>query len=335
MNVMPPLAADDIGSFVLWGYRCSAEGIAERLPDPVRPAELGPHEGWLWLHVSLADTRARQWIASLERLPQRARDILLSDDPHLRLEIVDDLIVGVVADMHRDFDRPGEDIGRLRFVLDDRLLISARRQPLHSVEEARRAMDEGRRLVSAVSLIETIIEKFADAAAGTAERLSDRLDEIEDHIVQDYGYDDRRPLALARRTAVRLHRQLVGLHSLFVRLERFGHDRIPADLRDAAHRLAGRLDTLHHDIQVVQERARLLQDEVSAKAAAESNRLLYLLSVLTAVLVPPTLVTGVFGMNTKGLPFTEDPNGFLYAMALCAGSAAGIYFMMRRLGRPR
>jgi len=41
------------------------------------------------------------------------------------------------------------------------------------------------------------------------------------------------------------------------------------------------------------------------QAAQRTNRNLYFLSILTALLMPATLVTGFFGMNTGGLPFAH------------------------------
>ena len=49
----------------------------------------------------------------------------------------------------------------------------------------------------------------------------------------------------------------------------------------------------------------LIDPATGPKAAApgKTNRHLYILSIMTAFLLPPTLVTGFFGMNTGGLPF--------------------------------
>jgi zinc transporter len=58
------------------------------------------------------------------------------------------------------------------------------------------------------------------------------------------------------------------------------------------------------------DRARLLQHEINLKIASQTNSQLLILSVLTALLVPPTLVTGLFGTNVGGMPFTESANGF-------------------------
>ena len=97
-------------------------------------------------------------------------------------------------------------------------------------------------------------------------------------------------------------------------------------------RLAQRLDGLDHDIVELRERSRLLEEELHYKMEEESNRHLHALSVVTMMLLPPTLVTGIFGMNTKGLPFTDNESAFLWASVLLIGSATLAYLVMRRLG---
>jgi zinc transporter len=53
--------------------------------------------------------------------------------------------------------------------------------------------------------------------------------------------------------------------------------------------------------------------------------------ILTACLLPPTLVTGVFGMNTKDLPFQNTDGGTWYALAIAMAAAAVAYWLLRRL----
>ena len=101
-----------------------------------------------------------------------------------------------------------------------------------------------------------------------------------------------RMAACVRRTAVRLHRQLSGLRVLFHRLERQDTEGLPPALRIAAGRIAQRLDALDHEIVAMRERTRLLQEEITALTAEETNRHLYVLSILTTLVLPPTLVTG-------------------------------------------
>ena len=143
--------------------------------------------------------------------------------------------------------------------------------------------------------------------------------------------DEPQRLAPVRRTAVRLHRQLAALRLLFRRWSLPGQTELPSRIGEAAGRLAQRLDGLDHEIAALQDRARLLQDEIGAKLAAATNRNLYVLTIVTAFLLPPTLVAGVFGMNVTDVPFTKDPGGFIWAMALTIASAVAVYVFLRWL----
>jgi zinc transporter len=48
--------------------------------------------------------------------------------------------------------------------------------------------------------------------------------------------------------------------------------------------------------------------------------------------MPPTLVTGIFGMNIKGLRFTDLDTAFLWASALMLLPWFAAWLIMRRIG---
>jgi zinc transporter len=55
------------------------------------------------------------------------------------------------------------------------------------------------------------------------------------------------------------------------------------------------------------------------------------LSILTGFLLPPTLVTGIFGMNTKDLPFQNIDAGTWWAASLAIGVTAVTITLLRRI----
>ena len=283
------------------------DGEAERLDGPAAARALHEPGGWLWLHVILTAPGAREFVGEAP-IPERARAILLSDDDHLRLEPVAGGVAGVFADFLRDMTEDTRAIGRLRFALTDTLVISGRRDALGAIARTLDAIGEGCRFPHAVALLETIVGHFADAVAQVAEELADTLDAIEDRVLDSQPSDERRSLLPVRRTAVRLHRQLASLRVLFRRWGAPGSGELPTRIGEAAARLAQRLDSLDLEIVSLQDRAKLLQDEIAAKLADATNRNLFVLSVATVCLLPPTLVTGVFGMNVSDLPFVKGEN---------------------------
>jgi zinc transporter len=94
--------------------------------------------------------------------------------------------------------------------------------------------------------------------------------------------------------------------------------------------LSERIETVERDVYSLQERARLLHEDIDSQAQSETNRHLYILSLLTAFLMPPTLVTGFFGMNTASLPFSESIGGTFYAVLLMVVSIAFAWWLLKR-----
>jgi zinc transporter len=328
----PDRLFSDGGSFpgLSFAYRFH-DGIAERIePGNLRHALAEPG-GWTWLHFSLTDDGARSWIAHDAAIPDRAKAILLSEDEHLLLEPIPGGVAGVFADLLRDAEGEKREIGRLRFALTDELVVSGRRSALGAIARTLEAIDAGKRFPDAMALLETIVSHFADSVAVIAGELADTLDLIEDHVIDDIPGDERQRLAPVRRTAVRLHRQLAALRGLFRRWSLPGQSELPTRIGEAAGRLAQRLDGLDHEIAAIQDRARLLQDEIGAKLAEATNRNLFVLTIITGMLLPPTLVAGIFGMNVTDLPFTKDAGGFPWAIGLTVASAVEVYGFLRWL----
>jgi zinc transporter len=54
-------------------------------------------------------------------------------------------------------------------------------------------------------------------------------------------------------------------------------------------------------------------------------------AILTGFLLPSTLVTGFFGMNTKDLPFQNIDGGTWWAASLAVGVTALTFFLLRRI----
>jgi zinc transporter len=59
---------------------------------------------------------------------------------------------------------------------------------------------------------------------------------------------------------------------------------------------------------------------------------MYVLSVVAAIFLPLTFVTGLLGMNVGGLPGVDSPMGFLIAMVVMVATSAAMlaYFRYRK-----
>jgi zinc transporter len=165
----------------------------------------------------------------------------------------------------------------------------------------------------------SLLECQADRLGNVAARLNREIGDMEDQILAERVHVPRAKLATLRRLAVRLHRHFAPEHRALQRL----CGRSPAWFRDTD--IEGLKDTTEAlgeivgDLDAIQERAKLLQEELAGRALKETNRNMVILSVVTAVFMPVTLITGIFGMNVAGLPGLEDGSAFWWVMLGMAG----------------
>ena len=319
---LSPYLPDEHGLFFI--YHFTAEGV--RTKDPAQAH-------WTWRSYQITDLHARQEIGAEQALPAPARDAFLAPSHGCHIDYEDGWLYGDLPDLKHDFSE-ARGLVHFRFAFNDTMLIGARKQPLESVDAIRKAVENGsRKFRSPSDLIEAVMGQSLDGMSGELGKLGDALDGIEDRVVRDAWHNERQALVEARRQLVVIHRQMATLTNLFRHLDHSHRNELPDPINDMATRLSHRAHTLHHDGEQLQARTRLLQDELMAKLTERSNQLLYILSVMTAVLLPMTIISGLFGMNVGGLPLVDTPMGFWVVTAISVVIAGIIYMIVRRLGR--
>lgn len=313
-------------------FKFDRAGQAEAWPKD-RALELFSEDGWVWAHFNLSDARAYHWFAEQEEITRQAREVLTSRDEHAYLRDDGSCLTGMVADLVRNVRGPTEEIAYLHFALTDRLLITSRRHPLQGADATRSAVENGMRMSTPGELFSAMIANSADGFDELVDRLTIDLDRIEDRVLKEELSDERQRLSRARHTAVRLQRPLTGLRRTLRRVRRPTHEVSVTEFDPTS--IMQQLEMLESDLATVQDRARLLQDEINLKIASQTNRQLFILSVLTALFVPATLVTGLFGMNVRGMPFGESENGFWWGLLVSLLSSLFVCALLVRAGALR
>ncbi|PPS12536.1 hypothetical protein GOBAR_AA08095 [Gossypium barbadense] len=95
----------------------------------------------------------------------------------------------------------------------------------------------------------------------------------------------------------------------------------PADI-NSLEELIGRLRRLKENFGFLANRVTAIQAGLDSWQSEQINRKLYYLSFLSIIFLPLSTITGVFGMNVGGVPWTvqKDPalkDGFRNVMVLC------------------
>lgn len=308
---------------LIWGCARTAEGT--RLIDEC-DADTG---SFRWLHLNLADERTLRWLERSTRLPRPIHDLMLARETHQQA-IVEDGIVGLVLqDFEREFDAAEtSQIGALHIVITPELMLTGRYHPIRSADIIRQRIAAGFDVSDGAAALGLAIGTMIDGLGQHVHDLALDIQTAEDEFLNERLSPATRDLIAVRRRGARLHRLVSGMRATLVRLEK--DPDLPSIFGSVAERHVQRLHALDADVASTQAQLRQLRDELDLQAAQKTNQNLYFLSVISALLLPATLVTGFFGMNTGGLPFAHTESGTLVAAIAAITSSAATWLLLRR-----
>jgi zinc transporter len=308
------------------------DGQGEVLSEPdLAAARPG---AWTWTHLRLGDVRALALLKTLDGLPEEALDLFVAGETRVQILAQEGWVFGVLPDLERDLSGRPDGPGRLAFAFDASRLVTARLHPLSAVDDLRLAVGKGDdAFVAPADAIVAHVEFYLDRVESVLEELAQQMAGVEDYVLTQPQSPRDGALSGLRRTVARYRRELQGLRSALVRTQagRRPTRRIAAFAEDLPELIAG-VEDLDHDAGVLQERGRLLHEEIDTLINGATNRSMRTLTIVSTLLIPPTLITGAFGMNVPGIPFEHSPSGFFVAALLCAAVVGGAMLLIRRLG---
>jgi magnesium transporter len=97
------------------------------------------------------------------------------------------------------------------------------------------------------------------------------------------------------------------------------------DIVDAAERIWDQLDNYKEVVEA-------LETTNESVIAHKQNDILRILTIFSVILLPLTLITGIFGMNFGHIPFARDYHGFVVTVGIMFSVAMGLlgYFHWKR-----
>lgn len=316
----------DMGPGLIWGMDVSPTGAFA-----VADCAISAEGGFRWLHLNLAHQRTRSWIEQFALLPTAARELLLSADTHQRALVDGDTIACVLHDFERDFDvADTARIGGLRMALMPGLMITARLHPVRSADIVRNRLSRWTGAFAAAQALELLVGAINENMADICRSLSAEVQHVEDAFLDARNPPKARDLIGIRRRLAQIQRIISGMRGVFQRLEK--DEDLPEPLLPSVEKIAQRIQSLDGDVAGVQSQLRLLREELDIQESQRTNQNLYILSIVTALMLPATLVTGIFGMNTGGLPFAQGPFGTIHATLMAGGAAIATYLLLRWMG---
>lgn len=297
--------------------------------DPQSISKDTGDRGAVWLHLDVNDDASRCWLENDSGLEPMIVDALLAEETRPRSFATDHGLLVVLRGVNTNPGADPEDMVSIRVWIEKNRIISTRRRPLLSITDILEMLKEGIGPKSSGSFLSGLIAKLADRVGDFIDDIEGRVEEAESLMATQGQTQFRQMVTMLRHQIASVRRFLAPQRDALDRLYRQPGDWLTEadirDLRDEADRITRYLE----DLDLARERTMVLREEFLGQLAQEQNARMYVLSVVAAIFLPLTFVTGLLGMNVGGLPGIDSPLGFAVSIAVMVLAAIGLAVFFR------
>jgi len=288
-------------------------------------ADAGP----VWVHIDFADPAAVDWARGHSGLDDTIVDAMMDPESRPRCLTHGQGALTMLRGVNMNPGARLEDMISVRIWLESGRVVTAARRRLRSLPEIRQDLDRGEGPQTPSQFVVRLIDRLNRYIGEAIELIEANIDKAEDEININRGLKSSSAFNQLRRQTAQIRRYLSPQREALDRLSRitdplFGADET-VELREQLNRLTLGLE----DLDLVRERALVAQEEFLNLLAHEQNARMLVLSIVAALFLPLSFLTGLMGMNVAGLPGTEDPWSFWILVLLMTLTAAIIMVIFR------
>ena len=196
----------------------------------------------------------------------------------------------------------------------------------NALERARRKEPDERPSRILYIVFDTLIDSYVSALDWFAEEI-DRLEDIvldcpEPRILQE--------IFEKKRNLIQMRRVLGNTRDVCLYLQRDSESLIEKDLwpffRDVYDHVARNLDT----VETLRDQLTNTLDVYLSSVANRTNEVMKVLTVLSTIALPALVISGIYGMNLKWIPFMDSPYAPLIVFGAMGVATAALLLLLRK-----
>lgn len=285
----------------------------------------------VWLHLNGQHPEAGKFLKDHLHLDPLVIRALLAEETRPRLEISGTGTLIILRGIHFNPGPTPEDLVSIRLWVTGNRIISVGRRKSRTIADIDMRLRQGYGPRRAGEFVTQLCSSLNEGIAPALLELEKNIDTLEEKSLENPDAALRSDIAAVRKQATLFRRHMSPQREVVSRLQQMVQDWFAAVDRWQMQDNHDQVTRYIEDIDAIRERTQILQDELASALSARLNKNLYILSVITVIFMPLSFMSGLLGMNVRGIPGAENPFAFYIICTLAAVMTLLQIFVFRRL----
>lgn len=311
-------------------YQFSNGNPAEELND-IQSYESSDNR-WLWVDVFGPYPKTRDFLEAQFKLDPMILDALSADETRPHTHAHDDGLLVTLRGINLNPGQDPEDMLTIRFWITENLIISCHQQHSLSMKKTQEGVQSGKKIKNPCALFIIFCDHLTEVISETIDQIDEKMDQFEENF-EDLNSkellaelsDTRRQILLIRRY---LSPQRDTLYHMQLDDESLFTAKQQAYLREINERITRHIEELDAN----RDRSIIILEQINNQRSEEMNKRMLVLSIVAAVFLPLSFLTGLLGVNLGGIPGSSSPHAFwiLIFSLIFIGAGLWIYFKRKK-----
>lgn len=284
----------------------------------------------LWVHFDYSSKEAIEWIRNRSNIDSVAIDALLTEETRPRTTILGEALLIALRGVNLNPNSKPEDMISIRLYISPNLIISTRKRNLLSIDEIIEDLKNSKGVKSSAQFLVQLTRRVTDRMDMVIDEIQDRTDLLEENFIDSTNTEYRSEILSIRRETIILKRYLSPQKEALIKLynEKISwideYQRI--ELRETNDQLMRHIE----ELDTIRDKVILIQEELVNSMNEQLNKKMYMLSIISAIFLPLTFLTGLLGINIGGIPGAENENAFYIFLVILSIVITFQFFIFKK-----
>ena len=290
-----------------------------------------------WIDLEGLDPRFEAMLRDWGFHPLAIEDVF-TQQHQPKVEEYDDTLFMIVRGL--DFnvmeDHEADEIVTLKLAafLSRRRLVTSHRAPLRGVSAVYDRLGESKRAYpgGVTQVLWTICDEMMDLYFPLIDSIGGEIEELEERVMASPSQDHLHRLLLLRRKLSILRRTMLPHRQVFSHL---AGSRFEAIDETAALNFRDTQDNVLRLADAIEQQRDLLsnvKDTYLSVVAQRTNEIMRVLTVFSAIVLPLSLIAGIYGMNFEHMPELRQAWGYPAVLGSMTALACGMLLWFKKKG---
>jgi len=291
------------------GFLINKKGSAKKLKYEELNSIDKTEDNILWVHFDYSQKEAKNWIQTQFK-DSIISDALLVGETRPRTTILGDSLLIALKGVNLEPNSKPENMISIRLYISKNMIISTSRRTLMSIEEIVEDLEKGIGIKSSSEFLVELTNRMIDRIDDVIDEIQDRTDYLEENIMDMKKQDFRTKILNVRRETIILKRYLTPQKDALIK---FTSEKISwideyrkIEIRETNDQLMRHIE----ELDTIRDKVILIQEELTNRLSEDLNKKMYILSIISAIFLPLTFLTGLLGINVGGIPGANNENAF-------------------------